>query len=534
MNALTLIIFAAAAFILAYRFYARRIESIWDVDPSRPTPAHTRCDGRDFVPAKHWLILFGHHFSSIAGAGPIVGPIIALTVWGWLPALLWVVFGSIFLGSVHDFGSLMMAVREKGTSIGDIAEMTISRRAKLLLSIFTLLALILVVAVFAYFAADTFVKEPDIIIPSLGLIPVAVITGFFLYKLNANTVIVTIAGLLALAGLMKLGALFPIDLGANALTVWMVVLLVYCLFASVAPVNILLQPRDYLSSYLLFAGILLGVAGLVVTRPAMNTPAFTGFDSPMGWLWPMMFITVACGANSGFHSLIASGTTCKQLSSEADAKKIAFGGMLLEGFLAALVIAIVAGGFSLAEFHAHVAAKSSPVNMYGLGFGKVTSSFLGGWGGAFAIMVLNAFILTTLDTATRIARYIAEELTGIRNRYLSTVTIVVLAGWLALGKDSVNTPIWQVIWPAFGASNQLVAALALLVITCWLLGKNKPIRYALPPALFMLATSMTALVFQLGGYWQKKQIVLIAVSLVLIVCALSLGWEVLKVFRKRK
>lgn len=534
MNSIVVITVSAAVFIVAYKTYAARIERLFGVDPARPTPAVTKTDGLDYVPARNWLVLFGHHFSSIAGAGPIVGPVIAVCVWGWVPALLWVVVGSILLGGVHDFGSLMCSIREEGATIGDIASRSISRRAKVVLSIFTLLALILVIAVFAFFGADTFVQQPAIVIPSLGIIPLAMVVGLALYTFKWNPAAVT-AGALVLVGLMiAAGHGMPVALQGGGLAVWMAVLLVYCYFASIIPVNILLQPRDYLSSFLLVGGIALAFAGILVSHPQMNTPAFIANKGSLGYLWPMMFITIACGANSGFHCLIASGTTSKQIASETHAKRIGFGAMLLEGFLATVVIVLIVGGFSLASFNEHVAAQTSPVNMYGLGFGSMTAPFLGTWGTFIALTILNAFILTTLDSATRIARYIAEELFGIRNRYISTMIIVVVAGWLALGKDSANTPLWKIIWPAFGASNQLVAALALLVISCWLLGKDKPVRYSMVPAIFMLGTSVTALCFQLVTYVQNRQIALIIITLILLGSAFYLALEVIRLFRRKQ
>jgi len=534
MNSVLVILLSALAFILAYGIYAAKIESLFGVDPARATPAHTKNDGLDYIPAKNWLVLFGHHFSSIAGAGPIVGPVIAVCIWGWVPALIWVVLGSIFLGGVHDFGALMCSVREGGATIGDIAANAISRRAKLVLSVFMLLALILVIAVFAYFGADTFVNQPRIVVPSLGIIPLAVMVGLALYRWQWPAPAVTVAALVVVGLMIMAGHALPVDPGGNSLAVWMVVLLAYSYIASIIPVNILLQPRDYLSSFLLVAGILLAFAGILIKHPAMNTPAFIANKGSLGYLWPMMFITIACGANSGFHSLIASGTTSKQLANERHARRIGFGAMLLEGFLAVVVIVLIVGGFSLTEFRAHVSAQTSPVNMYGIGFGNMTAPLLGTWGTFIALTILNAFILTTLDSATRITRYIAEELSGIKNRYLSTLVIVLVAGWLALGKDAADTPLWKVIWPAFGASNQLVAALALLVISCWLLGKNKPMRYSLIPALFMLVTSVTALGFQLVTYWQDKQVPLIFISLILLGSAFYLGWEVACLFRRKK
>jgi carbon starvation protein len=535
MSGLAIISIATFIFILAYRFYGDTVVRIWQIDETRQTPAFTKYDGVDYIPSKNWLVLFGHHFASIAGAGPIIGPVIAVCFWGWLPALIWVILGSIFLGGIHDFGSLMMSVREEGATIGDIASRSISHKAKLILSIFTWLALILVIAVFAYLGADTFVKQPQVVLPSFGIIPVSILVGLALYQLKWNSSAVTIIGLAALAGLIVAGEYWPIQLNPdNGLAIWIILLMIYCFFASTIPVNILLQPRDYLSSFLLIGGLVLAILGILISRPVIHTPAYIGNMSDMGYLWPMMFITVACGANSGFHSLIASGTTSKQLANERDAKKIGFGAMLVEGFLATIVIVMVAGGFSSMEFQQHLASKTSPVHMYGLSFGNVTAPITGQWGTFIALMILNAFILTTLDSATRITRYITHELFGVKNRYLATLIVVILGTWLALGKDSANNPLWQTIWPAFGASNQLVAALALLVISCWLLGKNKPTLYSLLPAGFMLITSITALIFQLIQYWKNHNFLLIIVSFILIISAVFLTSEVWITFQRKR
>ncbi|HOY10266.1 MAG TPA: carbon starvation protein A [Candidatus Omnitrophota bacterium] len=532
MNSVILLLISTIFFLLGYRFYAPKIASIWQIDVNRPTPAVSHFDGVDFVPAKDWFVLFGHHFSSIAGAGPIIGPVMAVMLWGWLPALLWIVLGSIFIGGIHDFGALMLSIREDGTSIGDIASSVISKRAKLIFSIFVWLALLLVIAVFAYLAGKTFMEQPKIVIPSLGLIPVAVIVGLGLYKLKWPSGIVTVCGLSVLTWLLFLGERCPVTLGAHGLPQWILLLLVYCFIASVLPVHILLQPRDYLSSYLLFGGLLLAVAGILISHPVMSSPAFISTTSPVGLLWPMMFITVACGANSGFHSLIASGTTSKQLPNERHARRIGFGGMLMEGFLAVIVVILVTSGFSPSEFQNHVTAKIDPVNLFGLAFGNMTAPLTGEWGTFFALTVLNAFILTTLDSAARITRYITAELFGIKNRYLATLIVVIPAGILALSKDSAQNPLWQKIWPAFGASNQLVAALALLVISSWLLSKNRPTAYSLIPALFMLTTSITALIFQIIHYLAVRDYVLTLISLTLIVAAVFLSSEVFFVFRK--
>jgi carbon starvation protein len=260
MSSIIIVFITLAVFLWGYRFYGRRLELFWQVDAQRKTPAVSKYDGIDYVPARNCLVLFGHHFSSIAGAGPIIGPVIACIAWGWLPALLWIIFGAVFIGGLHDFGSLMCSLRQEGSSIADIAKETISYKAKLVFSIFVWLALILVIAVFTYLCADTFIKEPRIVLPSLGLIPVAILVGFLLYNRKANNTFVTICGLILLTALIFLGERLPISFGQGGLTIWVFVLLAYCFIASVTPVHILLQPRDYLSSVLLFAGVIFGYA----------------------------------------------------------------------------------------------------------------------------------------------------------------------------------------------------------------------------------------------------------------------------------
>jgi carbon starvation protein len=526
MNSLFIVIISLILFFWAYKFYARKLEALWHIDPKRSTPAYAKFDSVDYIPARNWLVLFGHHFASIAGAGPIIGPVIAVMLWGWLPALLWVVFGTIFIGGVHDFGSLITSVREGGLSVADIAQHVVSRRAKIIFSVFVWLALILVIAVFAYLCADTFVKEPKIVLPSLGLIPVAMLVGYLLYHLRANSILTTVLGLVSLTGLMLLGNVLPMNSNIN---IWLLVLLVYCYFASVLPVNILLQPRDYLSSFLLFFGVGAGYLGLLLSRPGISMPYYHKWSATEGYLWPMLFVTVACGAISGFHALIASGTTSKQIANERHAKRIGYGGMLAEGLVAVLAIVAAAILFKPGDDFALALKSFTPIGIFGKGYGLITRGLLGGYGQFIAITILNAFILTTLDTATRISRYLTEELFKIKNRYLSTLVIIILSAALAFSGK------WQKIWPAFGASNQLVAALSLFVLSCWLLSKGKPVKFTIWPAFFMLITTLAALIFQAVRYFINKDAVLFIISVLLIVLAGFMAYEVIHtIFTRRK
>ncbi len=531
MNSLVLAILSLALLGLGYKFYGGKLEGLFGVKKNAVTPAHKMYDGVDYVPAKNWLVLFGHHFSSIAGAGPIIGPIIALSIWGWAPAILWVVIGSVLIGGVHDFGSLMISVKHSGRSVADIAESLISRKAKILFASFVWLALILVIAVFTYLCAETLAVEPKIVIPTFGLIAIAVLVGYLLYNVKANSNWVTILGLGLTVGLIILGQIFPISFAAlNATLWWGCILLIYCFVASVLPVQILLQPRDYLCAYLLFFGVIAGYLGVVITRSSMSMPVWTFANGSGNAMWPMLFVTVACGAISGFHALIASGTTSKQLSNEQDAKKVGYGAMIAEGAVAVLAVIAVGAGLGGSEALGGYLCNSGsgPIGAFGCGYGAITKPILAGFGGFIAILILNAFILTTLDTATRIGRYLTHELFGIKNRFLATFIVVAVSGWLGLSGN------WSKIWPVFGAANQLIAALALLVITVWFLSMKKNISYVVLPAAFMLVTTVAALIYSVNKYVQTKDYLLAGITTALLVLSFYLLYEVFIFIRRRK
>lgn len=521
MNSLYILFIALACFVLGYRFYSRRVAGLFGLDARRQTPALSRGDGVDYVPARNWFVLFGHHFASIAGAGPIIGPIIAAVYWGWLPALLWIVLGTIFVGAVHDFGVLMVSLRQGGCSIAQVSQQAISRRARIIFSLFVWLALILVIGVFLYLCVNTFVHQPMVVLPSLGLIPVALLTGFLLYRVKMGMVPVTIIGLLSLIALIIGGTIFPVGLGPSAQLIWSAVLLLYCFFASVLPVNVLLQPRDYLCGYLLFLGLAAGFIGLCWNHPQINFPAYTSWNTQQGAFWPFAFIIVACGAVSGFHALIAGGTTAKQLPNERYARRIGYGAMVCEGVVAVLVV-LALGSIVGDDNLVGLLKDIGPVRMFGRGFGALTDKLFFGLGGFVAITVLNAFILTTLDTATRIGRYLTQELFGIKSRYLATFIVVLLSGALAFSGQ------WQRIWPAFGAANQLTAALALTVVSCYLFSRGQKIKIVLLPALFMFGTTFVALLLQLRRFFAQRDYVLLVIIGVLIVLSLIMAVETIK------
>jgi len=428
MNILIIAFILILWLILGYKVYGSFIEKkVLQIDKDRPTPARELNDGIDYSPAKKPL-LFGHHFSSIAGAGPILGPLLGVLYFGWLGALLWVALGSVFLGAVHDYTSLMTSVQNKGRSLGDISAKTLGVRTKIIFSLFLWFALALVIAVFAVVASRTLVSQPEIVIPTFGLVFLAMIFGWLIYKKGIPTPVATLIAVAVLFLLIYLGELIPVELpvkvlGMSSQNFWFFVLIIYSLFASSLPVWFLLQPRDYISTWILFFGLGLGYLGLIVFQPSIQAPAFVSFTSKGGPLWPMLFVIIACGAISGFHSIVAGGTTSKQLPDEASGKLIGFGGMVTEAALAGLVIFIAAGVLiwdpSGTEnpfgFQYLMTSVGDPIKAFATGYGRIISTLPGitlAIGSFFGMVMLNAFVLTTLDTGTRLGRLIFTELLG--------------------------------------------------------------------------------------------------------------------------
>lgn len=546
MNALIPATILIIWLVLGYKIYGRFIEKkVLQVDPSRPTPARELNDGIDYSPAKKAL-LFGHHFSSIAGAGPILGPLLGVLYFGWLGALLWVALGSVFLGAVHDFTSLMTSVQNKGRSLADISEQTLGRRTKIIFSIFLWMALALVIAVFAVVASRTLVSQPQIVIPTFGLIFLAMLFGWMVYRKNINVIVGTASALIVLGILIYFGELFPVILPSSILGLspqkfWFFTLIVYSLFASALPVWFLLQPRDYISTWILFLGLGLGYLGLVVFHPQLNAPSFTSFRSEGGPLWPMLFVIIACGAISGFHSVVAAGTTAKQLSNENAGRAIGYGAMITESALAGLVIFIAAGALlwdpSGAEqtfgFQYIISSSGDPIRAFAVGYGRLINSLPGltlAMGTFFGMVMLNAFVLTTLDTGTRLGRFIFSELFDDygsiwKNRWLASGIILIVAAILGASEG------YKAIWPVFGASNQLVAALALLVVTSYLISRKRPKKYTLYPAIFMLFTTLGALIYQGYSFIRQGSYLLALICIVLMALAAIIVIDARQLFR---
>lgn len=568
MNAAVLLIISIAILVVGYIFYGGWLSKKWGVDPNKVTPAHTMEDGVDYVPAKA-PVLMGHHFSSIAGAGPINGPIQA-AVFGWVPVALWVLIGGIFFGGVHDFGALFASVRNKGKSIGTVIEDSIGIKAKRLFLIFAYLTLLLVVAAFASIVANTFKAtflengavdiaassaNASTAMISIFFIVLAIFFGFFVYRRNAPLGISTIIGVALIAIAMVVGLKWhPLYLSYET---WMIICGIYILVASVTPVWILLQPRDYLSSFLLYGMMILAVVGIIGCHPSIDTmPAFTGFKdtlaptgSSIGYLFPALFVTIACGAISGFHSLVGSGTTAKQLNREQDAQPIAYGGMLIESALAIISLCAVAyiwkdyaDGTTVVPTAVFAGGLSAMLGeLFGAGAQSVTYSML--------ILAVSAFCLTSLDTATRLARYMFQEfwmkpgesikdMTGARkvltNPYVATAITVVIG--IALGMTG-----YAKIWALFGAANQLLAALGLLAVAAWLgkIGRNN--KMFLFPMAFMLIVTLTSLVFTIitqvnlitSGADVTWGIVRGVIAVLLIILAIDLVVEGVKALSKQ-
>ena len=540
MNILIIAFILILWLILGYKVYGSFIEKkVLQIDKTRPTPAQELNDGIDYSPAKKPL-LFGHHFSSIAGAGPIIGPLLGVLYFGWLGALLWVALGSVFLGAVHDYTSLMTSVKNKGTSLGDISEKTLGIRTKIIFSLFLWFTLALVIAVFAVVASQTLVSQPEIVIPTFGLVFLAMIFGWLIYKKGIPTSVATLIAVAVLFLLIYLGELMPVELptkvlGVSSQNIWFFVLIIYSLFASSLPVWFLLQPRDYISTWILFLGLGLGYLGLIVFQPSIHAPAFVSFSSKGGPLWPMLFVIIACGAISGFHSIVAGGTTSKQLPDEACGKLIGFGGMITEAALAGLVIFIAAGVLtwdpSGAEsqfgFQYLMTSVGDPIKAFATGYGRIISSLpviTLAIGSFFGMVMLNAFVLTTLDTGTRLGRLIFAELFGkkaplFKNRWAASSIILLFAGVMGATEG------YKAIWPVFGASNQLVAALALIVVSSYLVAVKRPKKYTLYPAYFMLLTTLAALFYQGTKFFKNGSFLLAGVSVLLIGLALIIIYE---------
>ena len=548
MNTLLVSVVVLVWFYLGYRYYGGYIEK-WIVKPddSQPTPAHQLNDGVDYVPSKKRL-LWGNHFASIAGAGPIIGPILAVSIFGWGYTLLWVALGAVFLGAVHDYLALMFSARNGGRGLAELAESVLGNTTRYVAAILIYLMLLLLVTAFMVSVAQSLISVPALVIPTFGLVGAAVLMGLAVYRFGVNDLLAIVIGVVLAYVLIYVGYRYPVSLPAawgegTIMAVWLLILSLYCLLASVAPIWILLQPRDVLSSVKLVVGMILGFLAIIIIHPQINAPFSTGgFISQGKPIWPILFITVACGAISGFHSLVSAGTTSRQLAKESDGKPIAFGGMIMEGAVALLVIMIVSGGLKwglapkgasidVARLYFGDALAKSWIIAFGNGFGHLVGSIgipyltmpLAALLGA---VMVKSFILTTLDTGTRLARFLVTDTLASRapvfkNRVLSSLVILVPAYILAV------TNSYKEIWKMFGTANQLIAGIALITATVLLARAKKPRLVALIPAILMLITTMAALAWEMfsptTGYFTsaKPNPSLGVISVVLVILSLA-------------
>ncbi|MBO5209290.1 MAG: carbon starvation protein A [Lachnospiraceae bacterium] len=498
MNSVVLILLAIVIFVVAYLTYGRYLAKTWGIDPSRKTPAHELEDGVDYCPAKT-PVLMGHHFSSIAGAGPINGPIQA-AFFGWLPCFLWIIIGGIFFGAVQDFGSIFVSIRHQGKSLGEVIEDNIGRKSRILFTVFAWLVLLLVIAAFADIVANSFTGSTangSVATASLLFIVLAIGFGYAVYRKNAPMVVASVVGVILLAACVAIGLAFPIELPKSF---WIAFVFIYIIIASVTPVWILLQPRDYLSSFLLYFMIIAAVVGIFAAHPTVTVPAFIGWKVGSNYLFPTLFITIACGAISGFHSLIGSGTTSKQLDNEKDALLVGYGSMLIECVLAVVSLIAVAtlttdGQFAAAGYASPTAVFATAISGFfaTIGFSETAVS------ATYTIIALavSCFCLTSLDTGTRLGRFMFQELFAgteigkklkLDNMYVATIITAFFGFVLCLAG-------YQKVWPLFGACNQLVAVPAFLAIGTYLKKQKKNNKMLYIPIVFMSCATLVSLFF---------------------------------------
>lgn len=531
------IVLLASLFLLvaAYALYGRWVAKKFGVDDTLLTPAHRLRDDGDYVPARA-PVLLGHHFASIAGAAPIIGPISA-AVFGWVPVLLWLLLGGIFFGAMHDFAALFVSVRNDGRSIGEVIKKHVGNRGSILFLLFTWFTLALVIAAFTIIVAKTFTTVPAAASSSLMFILLAVVFGIGLNRFKMSLGLSTFAGVALLLAMIWLGQLYPVSASEST---WIYILIVYIYFASVLPVWLLLQPRDYLNSFLLYLLLIAGFVGMLFYNPEIVYPAVTSFKvDSLGYLFPMLFVTVACGAISGFHSLVASGTTAKQLDRESDGSLVAFGGMLIETFLGVLAL-LTAVMLSGETFAADLAAKG-PVGVFANGMAQAINAIPGlkfepGVLISFVSLVVSAFALTSLDTATRLGRFAFQELadfmpagiqTPFKNKHIATVLTILPAAVLMF------TGQWAAIWPLFGSANQLLASIALLSVTVWYFHTfhQRPLFITVPMVAMFLVTCF-ALINVIVDNLGRHGYMMAGLSGTLLLLALFLAWEAAGILRQ--
>ena len=533
MNSLVLAVVGVCMILLGYFLYSKFLsQKVYKLDPAYTTPAHRFEDGVDYVPTNKW-VLWGHHFTSVAGAAPIVGPAVAV-IWGWLPAFLWVTLGTIFFAGMHDLGAMWASNRNKARSIGTLSGRYIGRHGRNLFLIVIFLLLLMVNASFAVVISNLLVSTPTAVIPTWGAIVVALLIGQAIYRLKWNLVAVSIVGVVALYGLMILGDMYPIELpetilGLSANAFWIVILFLYAGVASLLPVWMLLQPRDYINGLQLFIGLGILYGAIIISSPTIVAPAINE-NVPDGTpgIFPLLFVTIACGAISGFHGIVASGTSAKQLAKEPDARLVGYFGAVGEGLLAlGTIIATTAGFRTLAEWEeVYSAFNEGGVVAFVQAGGSILNSGLGIPESLSATILATMAVLfaaTTMDTGVRLQRFVVAEIGEIMGfklkTWVATIIVLVVTMGLAFGAGADGSG-GMVIWPLFGTTNQLMAALTLSIIAVMLIQLRRPVWPVLIPLVFVAIVSVYALIIQLGTFFTTQNWLLLVLDVIILVCAL--------------
>ncbi|WP_300351753.1 carbon starvation protein A [uncultured Alcanivorax sp.] len=541
MSAIVLLLLGLGGMAAGYLFYSRFIASrIYKLDPAFRTPAHEFEDGVDFVPTNRF-VLWGHHFTSVAGAAPIVGPAIAV-IWGWLPAFVWVVLGTVFFAGVHDSGALWASVRNRAKSVGALTGEVVGYRARTVFMIVIFLVLLMVNAVFGVVIAKLLINNPGSVVPVWGAIAVALFIGQLIYRRIIGLGLVSVLGVIALYSLIYVGPQVPVTLpeqvmGLSANASWILLLFAYAAIASLLPVWVLLQPRDYINGLQLFVGLILLYGAVLIGNPQVVAPMINN-DVPAGTpsLLPLLFVTIACGAISGFHGLVASGTSSKQLDKEPDARFVGYFGAVGEGALAlAAIIAATAGFATLADWQAvYTAFGNGSLSAFVNGGANILASGTGmdvGVAATLLTVMAALFAGTTMDTGLRLQRYIFQEWGEIyQQKWLTrplpaTLLAVASCLLLAFGAGGADGSGGLLIWPLFGTTNQLLAGLTLLVITIMLVKRGRPAIYTLAPLIFLLVMTLYALLIQLKSFYDQSDWFLLGLDLVVLVAALLVTLE---------
>jgi len=540
MNSIIILVIAALWLFLGYRFYSRFIEKKLKISDKNKTPAVTNRDNIDYSPSKR-PFLIGHHFASIAGAGPIIGPILAVSYFGWFPTILWVLLGVVFIGAMHDYVSLMASVRNKAKGVAEIVKKYLNSRSGWIFGLMIWITLILIITVFAVSSAESIVEKPDLVIPLAGITLIAIILGIGVTKYNWNDKISSVIAIIFIFFFVWIGNMYPVTLSfspAIVKNIWITIIMIYAFFASVTPVWALLRPRDFLSAIQMGIILILGLIAIAIVNPSINAPEY--IRSSIFPLWPILFITVACGAISGFHGLVASGTTSKQLAKESHGRSVGYGSMIGEATLAILVILVSVAGLKWGAgieggFQASLA--KGWIILFSEGFGNIVGqlnlpliSF--GIAALLGAFMVNQFILTSVDTSTRLGRFVISEtlIPKIKNRVATTLITLVPAWLLAV------TGSYEELWRLFGTSNQLIASISLIGVAAFFVARKTTVKFIVIPAIFVLVTTMSALIyltFSSNGFVSQGNFMLAIISMLMFVLGAFVAWEGFKALKNK-